>query len=100
MGQIATDVVDGEILFAQGDDTVAEGVGLGCGMGPFGRCEEEVTSRVLAELMDEDSEAPRRVTEVASDLSTGGAVNEEGAECLVLAVGGIGGFEENLGKVR
>ena len=78
MGQVATDVVDGEVLFAQGDDTVAEGIGLGCGMRPLGRFEEEVASRVLAELVDEDSEAPRRVTEAASDLGTGNPFNEEG----------------------
>jgi hypothetical protein len=71
VGQVATDVVYGEVLFAQGDDTVAEGIGLGCGMRPLGRCEEEVASRVLAELVDEDSEAPRRVTEAASDLGMG-----------------------------
>ena len=100
MGQVATDVVDGEVLFAQGDDTVAEGIGLGCGMGPLGRFEEEVASRVLAELVDEDSEGPRRVTEAASDLGSGNPFNEEGAEGLVLAVGGFGGFEEDLGKVR
>ena len=98
--QGAADVVDGEILFAQGDDTVAERVGLGCGTGPLGRCEEEVASRVLAELVDEDSEAPRRVTEAASDLGSGTPSNEEGAEGLVLAMGGVGGFEEDLGKVR
>jgi len=100
VGQVATDVVDGEVLFAQGDDTVAEGIGLGCGMRPLGRFEEEVASRVLAELVDEDSEAPRRVTEAASDLGTGNPFNEEGAEGLVLAVGGVGGFEEDHGKVR
>ena len=100
VGQVAADVVYGEVLFAQDDDTVAEGVGLGCGLGPFGRYEEEVASRVLAELVDEDSEAPRCVTEAASDLGTGGSFNEEGAEGLVLAVGGVGGFEEDLRKVR
>jgi hypothetical protein len=99
VGQVATDVVDGEILFAQGDNPVAERIGLGCGMGSLGRCEEEVASRVLAELMDEDSEAPRCVTEAASDLGTGEPLNEEGAEGLVLALGGVGGFEEDLRKV-
>ncbi len=100
VGQVAADVVYGEVLFAQGDDTVAEGIGLGCGMRPLGRCKEEVASRVLAELVDEDSEAPRSVTEATSDLGTGGPLNEEGAEGLVLAVGGVGGFEEDLGKAR
>ena len=100
MGQVATDVVYGEVLFAQGDDTVAEGIGLGCGMRPLGRCEEEVASGTLAELADEDAEAPRGVTEAASHLDAGKTVDEEGAEGLVLAMGGVGGFEENLGEVR
>ena len=78
MGQVAADVVYGEVLFAEGDDTVAEGIGLECGMGSLGRCQEEVTSRVLAELVDEDSEAPWGVTEAASDLGAGDPRNEEG----------------------
>ena len=98
VGQVAADVVDGEVLFAQGDDTVAEGIGFGCGMGSLGRCEEEVASRVLAELVDEDSEAPRGVTKAASDLGTGDSLDEKGAEGLVLAVGGVGGFEEDVRK--
>ena len=98
VGQVAADVVNGEVLFAQGDDTLAEGIGLGCGLGAFGRCEEEVASRILAELVDEDSEAPRGVTEAASDLGTGGSINEEGAEGLVLAVGGVGWVQGRLGR--
>jgi hypothetical protein len=50
--------------------------------------------------VEEDTEAPRRVIEAASDLDTGASLNEEGAEGLVLAVGGVGGFDEDLGKVR
>ena len=52
MGQVAADVVDGEILFAQGDDTVAEGIGLGCGMGTLGRCAEEVVYAVLLRVAE------------------------------------------------
>ena len=37
VGQIAADVVDREVLLAQGDDAVAEGIGLGCGLGSLGR---------------------------------------------------------------
>jgi len=47
-----------------------------------------------------DAEAPWRVTEAASDLGTGGPLNEEGAEGLILAVGGVGGFDEDPGEVR
>ena len=100
VGQIAADVVDGEVLLSQGDDAVTEGVALGCGMRPLGRCEEEVASGTLAELVDEDAEAPRGVTEAASHLDAGETVDEEGAEGLVLAMGGVGGFEEDLGEVR
>ena len=71
VGQVTADVVDGEVLFAQGDDAVADGIGLGCGLGPLGRCEEEVASGILAELVDEDAEAARGVTEAASDLGAG-----------------------------
>ncbi len=45
-------------------------------------------------------ELPRGVTEVASHLDAGETVDEEGAEGLVLAMGGVGGFEEDLGEVR
>ena len=100
VGQIAADVVDREVLFAQGDDAIAEGIGLGCGLGSLGRCEEEVASGILAELMDEDAEAARGVTEAASGLGAGKAIDEEGAEGLVLTVGGVGGLEEDPGEVR
>jgi hypothetical protein len=79
---------------------VAKGIGLGCGMRPFGGGEEEVASRVLAELVDENAEAPRRITEGASDLGTGNPINEEGAEGFVLPMGGVGRLEEDPGKVR
>ena len=49
----------------------------------MGLSEDELQS------VDEDTEAPRRVTEAASDLGTGASLNEEGAEGLVLAVGGV-----------
>ena len=46
MGQIAADVVDREIHFAQGDDAVAYRVGLGSGLESFSRLEEEVASEI------------------------------------------------------
>ena len=100
VGQVAADVVDGEVLLAKGDDAIAEGIGFGCRARSFGRCEEEVASRVLAKLVDEDSEAPRGIAEAARDLDTGEFLNEEGAQGLVLAVRGVGWLEEDLGKVR
>jgi hypothetical protein len=57
VNQIAADIVDGKVLLSQGDDAVTEGIALGCAMRPLGRCEEEVASGTLAELVDEDAEA-------------------------------------------
>jgi hypothetical protein len=47
-------------------------------------------------VVGENTETPRGVTEAASNLGTGKPLDEEGAEGLVLAVGGIAGFEEYL----
>ena len=87
MGQIAADVVDGEVLFTEGDDAVAEGIGLGWGLGSLGRSEEEVPWGTLAELVDEDAEAPRGVTEAASGPGTGEPLDEESAGGLRIAGG-------------
>ena len=72
MGQVAADVIDGEVLFPQGDDEVTEGIGLGCGLGSLGRGQEEGAARVLAELMDQDAETAGGVAEAAGDLGGGG----------------------------
>src|SRR5208337_4585751 len=97
MGQVAADVVDREVLLAKGDDPIAEGIGFGRGPWPFGRGEEEVATGILAELMDEDTEAPRGIAEAASGLVTGQSIDEVGAKGLVLAVGGVGRFKEDPG---
>jgi len=49
--------------------------------------------------VDENSEAPWGVTEAASDVGTGDPLHEEGAEGIILAVGGVGRIEEGMGKV-
>ena len=99
MGQVAADVVDREVLLAQGDDPIAEGIGFGRGLWPFGRGEEEVASGILAKLVDKDAEASWGIAEAASGLVTGQSLDEVGAEGLVLAMGGVGGFEEDPGEV-
>ena len=100
VGQIAADVVDREILFAQGDDAVAYGIGLGSGLGSFSRLEEEVASGVPAELVDEDSEAPWGVTEAMSGLGAGETIDKEGTESFVLTVRGVSRLEEKGREVR
>ena len=56
MGQVAADVIDGEVLLPQGDDQFSERIGLGCGLGSLGRGQEEGAARILAELMDQNAE--------------------------------------------
>src|SRR5262249_1818658 len=91
VGQGAANGIYGEGLLPQGDDDFWEGIGLGCGLGSLGRRQEEGAVGIPTELMDQDAKAAGGVAEAAGGLGTGEAVHEEGAEGLVLAVGGVGG---------
>ncbi len=99
MVQVAADVVDREILLAECDDPIAERIGLGCGVWSFGWGPEEVASGILAKLMDEDAEASRCITEPPSGLSAGESIDKIGPKGLVLAMSGVGGFEEDPGEI-
>jgi hypothetical protein len=50
--------------------------------------------RAVAELMDEDPEAPRGITEAGGGLSRGDPLDEEGPQGFVLPMGGVGGLQE------
>jgi len=93
------DVVDGEVLLAQGDDLFAEALFLGGGLRSFGRGEEELAFGVLAELVDQDAEAARGVAAAAGGLGRGEAFDEEGAEGFVLAMGGVLRLEEEASEI-
>ena len=60
--------------------------------GPVGY--KERPRGVLAEAVDQDAEAAGRVAEASGGLLGGQALHEEGAEGLILAVGGVGGLKE------
>jgi hypothetical protein len=98
--QDAADVVDREVLLAEGDDPVAEGVGLGRGLRSPGRGDEEDAVRVAAEMVDEDAEASGRVAGASRRLGPREALDEVGPEGLVLPVGGVGRHSEDAGEVR
>ena len=98
--QRAADVVDREVLLAQLDDPIAEGIGLGGGMRPLGRGDEEGALGIPAELVDEDAEAARGVAEAACRLDPREPLDEVGPQRLVLPVGGVGRFGEPAGEVR
>ena len=99
------DVVDGEVVLAQGEDALAGaggGVGGGAGgsgSGPAGG-EEEVGIVGAEELGAEIAEAAGGVAEVAGGCGGGGAVDEAGAEGFVTALAGGGRLEEAVGETR
>ena len=94
----AADVVDGEVLLAQGDDAIFEGLLLGRGMRSFGSGEEEEALGVLAELAGEDAETAGGVAPALGNLPDREALDEIAAKGLVLAMGGVAGLEEVLGE--
>jgi hypothetical protein len=55
---------------------------------------EELTLGLLAELMNQNAEATRRVAEPSGHLGRWGAIYEEGPQGFVLALGGAGGIQE------
>ena len=94
------DVVDGEVLLAQGDDPVADAVLLGGRPGPLSGCEEEGPLGVLTELMDQDAKAAGGVAEARGGGGGRKSLDEVSAEGLVLAVGRVDRLEEAVGKRR
>ena len=98
-GESLADVVDRQILLAQGDDLLPEPLGFGGGFGALGRREEELAVGVLAELMDQDAEASGGVTTTAGGFGRGQSLDEEGAQGFVLAVGGVLRLEKRAGEV-
>ena len=94
------DIIDGEVLFAQGDDLFAHPVFLRSGRRPVSRSEEKGSLGVLAKPVAEHAEAIGGVAEAPSDLGGGPPVDEIGAQGFVLTVGGVGGFEEEAGEIR
>ena len=72
---------------------------LGAFWGPLGGWKEEGAVGVLAEVMDQDAKASFRVPESFGGLPVGQALDEIGAQGLVLSMGGVGGLEEEGGQI-
>jgi hypothetical protein len=86
--------VDGEVLLPQRDDLFPQSFPLpGWSALPRGG-DEEVAAGLVAELMDEDAEAPRRVPEPSGRFGRRDTVDEEGPQGFVLPVCGVGGLQE------
>jgi hypothetical protein len=96
--QGAADVVNGEVLFAQGDDLGAKLVSLGRDVGPFGRGQEEGAIGILPELVDQSPKTADGIAEAVGDVGCGLFLDAVGAEGFVRAMGSIAGLEEASGE--
>jgi hypothetical protein len=98
-GQGPADVIDGEILFAQGDDLLAPGIAAGIlSWRPAGR-KEKVPVGILAKLVTKDTETARGVAKLERGPRGRETLDEEGSEGLVLAVDRVFGFQEEGSEV-
>ena len=95
----AANVINREVLLAGLDNAVANRIGFGSVLGAFGWGQEKGPGGVLSEMMDQDPETALGVAKAAGGLFGGELVDEEGAQSLVLAVGGVGGLDEGLRRV-
>jgi hypothetical protein len=93
------DFVDGVVLFAQSDDQSAGGrlFGLGARAGAGGQ--EKGWLGMVAEGVAQDPEGAWGVAEGASDVLGGAALDEKGAEGLILAVFRDSRFKEEAARV-
>jgi hypothetical protein len=101
-GQFALDVVDGEIAFAHRHDEFADTITNWGETWPVrdGLEEADLLIGVMAELVTEDTERTGRVAETAGDLKGRKAIDEVGAEGLVLSVQRVFWDEEEVGQWR
>jgi hypothetical protein len=96
LGERPADVLDGEVLFAEGDDMLPEvfvgavGLLLACGR------QEERACGVVAELVDEASEAAWGVAQACGGRGGGESLDKGSAEGLVRAMGGVRGLAEEV----
>jgi hypothetical protein len=88
--QQISNIVDREILFAQRDDSLPERIGLGGGVGTPLRCKEELRSWIVSEVMNKDSETARSVSKALGRCGGRDLFDEESAQCLILALSGVG----------
>ena len=100
-GQLALDVIDGEVPLAQGDDPFTDAIAERGGAGTVaGRLKEAgALVGVMAELVAEHPESAGRIGEATGHNGRRKSLDEIGAEGLVLALrGGLRG-QEKLGSL-
>ena len=102
--EFALNVIDGQVLFPQGDGAFADPVARRrlAGSGAWHRKEGRAFIGGVAEVVAKDPKGSGRITEASGGFGGGELLEVEGAQRLVLALGGkIGGREELSGlKIR
>jgi hypothetical protein len=99
MCQLLVDVVDGKVLFPEGNDLLAQRIGLSGGTWTLLRVKEEHAFRVEPELVAEHTETAGSVAEPAGSFSGPGVLDEVGSKSFVLSVGSVLGGKEGLGQI-
>ena len=92
-------VINGKVLLAGLNNLLAQRIGLRSALRAFGRGQKKGTRGILSKLVNQDAKASGGITKASSGLLGGKLVDEEGAQGLVLAVGGIGGLEKSLAGI-
>ena len=72
-------VIDGVVLFSEGDDAFENDIALGRAARASGRGVKKGSLRVLAKLMTEDAKAAIAIAEALSDLLRRQMIDEESA---------------------
>jgi hypothetical protein len=92
------DVINGEVLLAQGDDRFPHPVLARTRAGRSARGEEEFQLGVLPQLVTEDAETTGGVAEPLGRLDGREALDEKSPQRLVLAVEGVMGYQKDLSE--
>jgi hypothetical protein len=95
LSEEAGDIVNGEVLFAHGDDLLTKRVLLGRLLRPFLWGKKEGAVEVLAKFGADDAKTAWCVAEAFGRLLGREPLNEVGSESLILAVSGVLGEEES-----
>ena len=100
LARCTADVVNREILFAEGDDLRANRVGLGGSLRALGRGLEELARAGLwRNLWTQNAEAARGITETCGGLGATGKSSTNRPQGLVLSMGGVGWFQEEPSQI-
>jgi len=99
LGQRVVNVVDRQVLLAQGDDHRPRRVFLGLDLRAPGSLGEELAYLAAAKGVAQHAEGPGRIAELSGRDRGGHALGEVGAQRFVLAVPRVRGLPEESGDI-